>query len=235
MIPGVESGARTSHGWLDPQLMTAPELASVHGGATVTASGQIAIEPARNTKWTFGILGVAALIGVTAAVVIQSAPSGVSEAAPPKPQVAATVAPPPARAQVIPPEVKVVTVPVPQPVVEQPAPPPPASPVVEKVAAETPKPVVQAKKARQAPIVRRPAAPDATLRVIENEGAWAKVIVGSAVAELPGAKFHLAAGRYTVHLRNKELGISVDCAVSLDAGQVKTLRVALEDKQCYGE
>jgi serine/threonine protein kinase len=231
MIPGAESGARTSHGWLDPQLMTAPELASVHGGATVTASGQIAVEPARNSKWTFGILGAAALIGVTAAVVIQSAPSGVSEAATRHPQIA--VAPPPARAQVIPPapppEVKVVTVPVPQPVVEQPAP----APV--KVAVEAPKPSVQAKKARQAPIVKRPPAPDATLRVIENEGAWAKVSVGNAVAELPGAKFHLAAGRYTVHLRNKELGVAVDCEVSIGSGEVKTLRVALEDKQCYGE
>ena len=99
-IPGAESGARTSHGWLDPQLMTAPELASVHGGATVTASGQIAVEPARSSKWTFGILGVAALIGVTAAVVIQSAPSGVSEAATRHTQVAATASPPPAHAQV---------------------------------------------------------------------------------------------------------------------------------------
>jgi serine/threonine protein kinase len=232
MIPGAESGARTSYGWLDPQQMTAPELASVHGGATVTASGQIAVEPARSSRWTFGILGVAALIGVTAAVVIQSAPSGV-EAAPRRTPVVATVPPPP-------PAPKIVTVPVPvtvtpPPVEAAPEPPPVEAAPVEQVAVEPPRPAVQVKKARQAPVVKRPAAPPAILRVIENDGTWAKVTVNGATQEVPGAKFHLAAGTYTVRLRNTDLDIAFTCQVSLDSGDIKTLRVALEDKQCYGE
>jgi hypothetical protein len=231
MMPGAESGARTSHGWLDPQLMTAPELASVHGGATVTASGQIAIEPARSSKWTFGILGVAALIGVSAALAIQMAPGGMSERA---------EAAPPKQPAVQPEQVKVavVPVPVPEPVVEAApvvaTPPPAPEPVAQPAVVEQPKPVV-VKKARPAPVVKKPAAPDATLRVITDEGTWAKVIIGSEAQEAPGAKFHLAAGTYTVRLRNSDLDIAMACQVSLEAGKVKTLRVALEDKQCYGE
>jgi serine/threonine protein kinase len=235
MVPGAESGARTSHGWLDPQLMTAPELASVHGGATVTASGQIVIAPARSSKWTFGILGVAALIGVSAAIAIQMAPGGISEraeAAPPRAPVAEQTPP----VKVVP-----VPVPVPEPVVQpavvqapppavEPAPIEPAKPAV----VDEPKPAV-VKKARPAPIVKKPAAPDATLRVVTDEGTWAKVIIGSEAQEAPGAKFHLAAGTYTVRLRNSDLDISMVCQVSLEAGKVKTLRVALEDKQCYGD
>jgi serine/threonine-protein kinase len=229
MLPGAESAARTSHGWLDPQLMTAPELASVHGGATVTASGQIAIEPARSSKWTLGILGAAAMIGVTAAIVIQSAPGGVSEAAP-RPQ----VAPPVAHAQVIPPQQpQVVTVPVPvtvSPPAAEPAPPP-----AEEAAIEPPKPVVVAKKARPAPVAKKVAGPEGTLRVVTDDGTWAKVTVGSDTQEAPGAKFHLAAGSYTVRLRNTDLGVAFSCPVSLEPSKVKTLRVVVEDKQCYGD
>ena len=57
---------------LSAGLLPGVELASVHGGATFTNSGQVAL-PASN-KWTFGVLGLAALLGVTAAIVIQLAP-----------------------------------------------------------------------------------------------------------------------------------------------------------------
>ena len=57
------------------QATTAEELGSVHGGHT--ASVHIASLPAVRAlpRWTFGVLGVAALLGVAAAVAIQIAPS----------------------------------------------------------------------------------------------------------------------------------------------------------------
>ena len=129
------------------------------------------------------------------------------------------------------------TVPVPQPVVEQPAPAAPTpAPTIEEVAVEPPRRVVQTKKA--APGADREAARPrrmSTLRVIENEGAWAKVSVGNAVAELrrrqvPSRRGHLhgaPAQQGARHLRG--------CGVSIGSGEVKTLSVELEDKQCCGE
>ena len=89
----------------------------MHGGATVTGSAQIALAE-RSTRWTFGVLGVAALIGVSAAIAIQLAPGKLAhtaEAAPAQPHVQTTVA--------------AVPVPVPAPVEAA-----PAAPVAVKAA-----------------------------------------------------------------------------------------------------
>jgi hypothetical protein len=167
---------------------------------------------------------------------MQVAPDGMkeerAEAAPVK-----EAAPPPA------PVPQVVTVPVPVPapvVVEQPAPteqaPVDQAPVaqarVEQPPVEQPKPVVH--KAKPAP-VHHAAAPDATLRIVTEGGTWAKVSVGSDTQDAPGAKFHVAAGNYTVRLRNTDLDVSMSCRVSIESGKVVTLHASLEDKSCFEE
>ena len=58
---------------LSAHLLPSPELASVHGGATV--SQVIDLGEGRSHKWTFAIFGLAAFVGVIAAVAIQLAPS----------------------------------------------------------------------------------------------------------------------------------------------------------------
>jgi hypothetical protein len=235
-IPAISSGARTSMLWIDPAAalqpaqVSGPELASVHGGS-VTVSGQIAISPPRTHKWTFGVLGIAALFGISAAIAMQVAPDGMkdesAEAAPVK-QVVPPPAPPP-------PQVVTVPVPVPAPVVEQvPVAEPPApieqpAPVAVK---DPPKPV--AHKTKPAPVHHSAPAADATLRIVTDGGTWAYVNVASEPQqEAPDAKFHLAAGTYTVRLRNTDLDVSMACRVSLESGRVTTLHASLEDKQCY--
>ncbi len=239
VVAGLESGARTSLAWIDPAAafrtptVPGPELASVHGG-TVTGSGQIALAPQHSHKWTLGVLGIAALFGVSAAIAMNVG-GGMSDRS-------AEAAPPP-KVPVSPP-VSAAPVPaVPVPVV---VPVPPTAAPAEQVAApvekqeqvaplapvEAPKPPV-AHKTKVVPVKK--AGPDATLRIVTDEATWAKVTIGSEVQDAPGAKFHLAAGTYTVRLRNSDLDISMACQVSLEPGKVKTLWVALEDKQCYGD
>ena len=183
--------------------------------------------PPRNYRWTFGVLGVAALFGVSAAIAMQVAPDAMSENAETAPSTARAAVGQPAAAQPATATPAPTAMPVPVPVpIATPAPAPAPAPV------EQPKQTVR--KAKSTP-VRKAAVADATLRIVTDDGTWAKVSVGADTQEAPGAKFHLAAGTYTVRLRNSELAISMACNVSLDAGKVKTLRVALEDKQCYGD
>jgi hypothetical protein len=61
--------------------MRGDELASVVGGHTATGHAALAIE-SRGYRWTIGVLGVAALIGVIAAVMIQRTPSRMDQTAP---------------------------------------------------------------------------------------------------------------------------------------------------------
>jgi hypothetical protein len=80
------------------------------------------------------------------------------------------------------------------------------------------------------------AAHNSTLRVVTDDGVWAYVnIAGQPEQEVPGAKFQLAAGRYTVRLRNTDLQVSFRCTVILKTGETKTLHVALADQRCYGD
>ncbi len=64
---------------LSEAVLPGQDLASVIGGHTVTGSHHVAvqsIEGRSTTRWTFGVLAVAAVIGVIAAAAIQLAPSG---------------------------------------------------------------------------------------------------------------------------------------------------------------
>ncbi len=64
------------------------ELASVVGGHTLSHGAGIAVE-SRGHRWTIVVLALAALIGAIAAIIIQLTPSGRSDAAPERAQVAA--------------------------------------------------------------------------------------------------------------------------------------------------
>jgi serine/threonine protein kinase len=77
--------------------MLADEMASVHGGHTLTGAAAIDMRDARSNKWTFAVLGIAALLGVIAAVAISVAPH---ESKPElKAQPEATVQPAPVKEQ----------------------------------------------------------------------------------------------------------------------------------------
>jgi serine/threonine-protein kinase len=225
-----------------------PELASVHGGATVTGASSIDVRDTRTNRWAYSVLGVAAVIGVIAAIAIQLAPA--PEVAPVEEHhVAMTAtpieaAPPPAPAPLA-------VAPAPQPTV--PSAPPPAPRETAPIAtapvdtASTSEPAesdasdaaedheparTRVRKARTAPAAKRAAAADATLRVNTYDGTWAQVAVAGQRQYAPGAKFKLVPGRYTVRLKNPDLGLSRSCAIHIDSGEVMTLKVALEEGAC---
>ena len=71
---------------------------------------------------------------------------------------------------------------------------------------------------------------DATLRIKAD---YATITIGHEQQETPGAKFHLSAGSYSVHIRNSELGIAFSCPVKVEANKVMTLSVEMEEQQCF--
>jgi hypothetical protein len=230
-------------------MLPSPELASVHGGSTVTGASAIDIRDFRASKWTFAVLGVAALLGVIAAIAIQIAPSDdpqpargddhkvmqlevptpVEQAPVVQPAVEQPVAAPPV-AEVTPPPVDTTTPP--QPAAETSA--APMQPT-EPTAVEQPKQKDStSRKARSAQAVKKVASSgaDATLRVNTYEGTWAWAYVAGQKQYAPGAKFKLPAGRYTVKLTNTNLHITRQCRIEIGSGQVMTLSVELEEGQC---
>lgn len=228
-----------------------PELASVHGGATVTGAVPIDVRDTRTNRWAYGVLGVAALIGVIAAIGIQLAPS--PEVAPVEDRhVAMTATPIETAPAPAPAPAPVAVAPAQEPTV--PAAPPPAqtetaptATVPAEVASASAPAEAEAsdadgdhepartrvRKARNAPTAKRAAAAaDATLRVNTYDGTWAQVAVAGQHQYAPGAKFKLVPGRYTVRLKNPDLGLSRSCAIHIDSGEVMTLKVALEEGAC---
>ncbi len=168
-------------------------------------------------RWTFAVLGLAATLGIGAAITIQLA----AEVA--EPVAATPVITGPIAAEQSP-IVAEPTIPVAPPA--EPA--PVATPAIE---AATPAPLKHA-KARSAPVTKRAAEADAMLRVSTYEAVWARVFVGGQQQEVPFAKFKLASGTYTVRLKNTDLGVTRTCTVTLDAGQVRTLKVDMEEGGC---
>jgi serine/threonine protein kinase len=237
-------------------MLPSPELASVHGGSTVTGASAIDLRDFRASKWTFAVLGIATLMGVIAAIAIQLAPSAEPEPAAQNVQTMNVETPPIATEQ---------PAPVPAPTTEQ-APPiaapveaGPAAPPVEQTAPpveEAPAPIEQtsppveetpvehavestkpkdttSRKARPAPLAKKaPPAAEATLRVNTYEGTWAWAYVNGQKQYAPGAKFKIPAGRYTVKLTNTNLHITRQCRIEIGAGQVMTLSVQLEEGAC---
>jgi serine/threonine-protein kinase len=195
---------------LSAQPVQSEELHSVVGGNTVTgALPNIGGSPVTNTRWTIAVLGLAALIGAIAAVVIQLSPSDSS--------------PPPPSSQ--PPVVEEQKAPVTQAIAPEPqkeeAPPvevtAPTPPTVETVAPpqEEVKEAIKEEPSEQKEPVRRPskrsriAAPQTSkeppgrLRVGGTTFAW--VTVGNQTRENT-ERFMLPPGKYTVKVKNSLTG-----------------------------
>jgi serine/threonine-protein kinase len=217
---------------LSPALLPSPELASVHGGATVTGAPALDLRETRTNKWPLVVFGAAALIGVIAALAIKLSPSHDAEpqaAETPTPtervQMTATVEP--SVEPAVQPAAPMPTVPESQPQLQPQAPPVETAPV-------EPVPVVKTtpRKARSAPARKSSGNVDATLRVNTYEGTWAWASVAGQKQYANGAKFKLPAGRYTVRLSNPDLHLAQACTVSVTSGQVVTLKVDLEEGAC---
>jgi serine/threonine-protein kinase len=210
-----------------PLAKLSSELASVHGGATLTGTGHVDVRDVRSHRWTIAVFGIAALVGAIAAVAISLAPddsednasdpvAAVAQPSPPP-------APPPKRAPIVEP-----ILPPPTPTVESIAPPPAPEPAQPAPAKPTPTPATHARP-RPAVPAKRASTGDATLRV-DTGTTWTIVsIPGQQSQETPGAAFHLAPGRYRVKLSNRELGVR-HCSVTLESGRVVTLRVEMDSK-----
>jgi eukaryotic-like serine/threonine-protein kinase len=226
-------------------MLPAPELASVHGG-TFTGSAAITVEPARNTRWTLGVLGLAAVAGAVAAVAIQLAPGGHVEAAAAPVAVTRQVAPAP------------IVTPLPDPApaptdlqaaLEAPAPKPEPKP--DAVATETAKPEVKpalvakpvpeprgetietriaARRHNAAKAAPAKKAADAFLRVDDWKGNWAHIIIGNEFHDAPRARFHLPAGTYTMRVSNDFVRFT--CRVTLESGKTTTVKLSMEDSAC---
>jgi serine/threonine protein kinase len=215
-------------------MLPSPELASVHGGSTVTGASIIDVRELRASKWTFAVLGIAALIGVIAAIAIQIAPSAEPQptaSAEGETKVMQVEQPTAVELPAVEPTVPVATQPAPEAAVAAPEPAPieqqtSAAPMepTEQAIVQTAEPVVtpKSRKARSAPAAKKSTGADATLRVnVNGQKQYA-----------PGAKFKVPAGRYTVKLSNPDLHLTRQCRIDIGAGQVMTLKVELEEGAC---
>ena len=221
-------GAAAALERLSAALLPNPELASVHGGATLTGTGHIDVT--RSYKWPAAILGCAALVGVIAAVAIQLAPDddeGVARDpfaialqlvrdATPEPAPAPVVTPIPEPAA---PPAPVATVPAPVA-----APPAPVAPVTTKA-------IARRTHAAAPAIAKRSAATgEATLR-ISTPDAWATVMIpGQPYRDAP-TTFRLPAGKITIKLKNTDIPATKHCTLTLEGGRVTLLTVDMQSKE----
>ncbi|HEY5944625.1 MAG TPA: protein kinase [Kofleriaceae bacterium] len=224
---------------LSAALLPSPELASVHGGATVTGGPMIDMRDARSSKWTFAVLGVAALIGVIAAIAIQLGP---------RPEPTAPAAQPAgARVEMTAIDEHAAAPPVAETVPAESVPAPAPNPADTQAPAETPAPPAETVPAATEPAVTEPTprkarstpskriatrAADSLLRVNTYEGTWARASTSGQTQNAPGARFKLSPGRYTVKLNNPELHLTRVCSVSIGPGEIRTLTVDLEGDAC---
>ena len=235
-------------------MLPSPELASVHGGNTFTGHS-LPMERPSTSRWTFGVLGVAALVGAIAAVAIQVRPhddDDVAEAVPVKAEAPPVnkldldkPVPPPVQTK---PQANVAAVPAPatpaSPVTsDKPAaadvtsttPPEAQAPVVAPVAKKTTdKPAtVETRIAAHRAHVAAPAkaAKDAFITVDERRGEYADVTVDGQTRSLPGAKFYVAAGTYKLEIQNDD-NVDFACRVTLTSGQAVHVHVSLEHRKC---
>jgi hypothetical protein len=239
LVPQLVPAPGPALGWMEaPAPVTPAEMASVHGGSTVTGSAQISLAE-KGSRWQVGVLGVAALLGIGAAIAIQLAPDHANKAsAEPIAAVQHTVQPPAVQPPTQP-SPTIVQVPVPVPV-ETPAPPAPApvvaAPPVAAAPVDEPKPAL-AYKARVTKPVEKPhkAEPkkaDATLRMTADR--TAAVTIGHDQQYIPGGKFHLAGGDYTVRISSDDGDFKAfSCSISVPASRVSILDIYTEDHSCF--
>jgi serine/threonine protein kinase len=229
-------------------MLPGPELASVHGGNTFTGHS-IAMERPSTSKWTFGVLGVAALIGAIAAVAIQvrSHDDDEDEDAPAQAAISKPVnkldfdhpAPPPAA-----PAPTQARPAVPSPQTAQ----PPATQPATDVTAATPATTQPVAKADDKPATvetriahhrehavaaatKAPAKPDAFVQVDEGNGNgdYADASIGGQAHSIP-AKFYVASGPYKLLIQNDS--VKFVCRGTLTPGQARHVHVSLENRSC---
>jgi serine/threonine protein kinase len=226
------------------QRMSSPmlnhEMASVHGGHTFTGSAAIDVRDARSNKWTFTVLGVAALLGVIAAIAISVTPGESQVEAKPEP-VEMPVAPQPAPApeEPVAPTVQAPTVDTVATVTEQPATEQPVTEQVTEQAAieQVEKPEVVAPAARDKVRKVRVTAPktptrggDRTLRLESDGGIYATATINGVKYEVPG-KIKINAGSYTVKFENRDMGKKIQCPLNVSR-DVQSIKVYMEDGAC---
>jgi serine/threonine protein kinase len=230
-------------------MLPGPELASVHGGNTFTGHS-IAMERPSTSKWTFGVLGAAALIGAIAAVVIQvrshddddedvPAQAAISKPvnkldldhptpAPPAatqtqtaPPPAPPVAPPPAT------DVTAATAATTQPVAK------PETKTDDKPATVETRIAHHREHAMAAASKPAPKA-DAFVQVDERNGNgdYADASIAGQAHSIP-AKFYVASGPYKLLIQNDT--VKFVCRGTLTPGQALHVHVSLENRQCSFE
>ena len=232
---------RLSHG-----VLPVVELASVHGGNTITGTGGIAVT-GHTYKWTIAVFGIAAVFGAIAAIAMSFSPGDedhatgdnsldtdtattVAAATPPAPPEPPPPPPSPDEVPVATPVDKVVTV------ATEPDKPDPAPEKRSHGSSSVPvKPIKPRPPVR--PPISHPSNEDGVLRVTTENGDWANIYVDSPGihrrGETPAYKFKLPAGNYKVRLSNPDNAAHADCGtVTVDAERVTTLYVSLDDGQC---
>ncbi|HET9987372.1 MAG TPA: serine/threonine-protein kinase [Kofleriaceae bacterium] len=230
-------------------MLPSPELASVHGGNTFTGHS-IAMERPSTSRWTFGVLGAAALIGAIAAVAIQvrshddevdETPAITAPTTAPVNKLDFDHAPPPPTPQP----------PVAQPTVAQPATQPAATP--DKPATDVTATTQPAAKSDDKPATletrianhrthiattgsaaktttKSPAKADAFIQVDEWNGEYAQARIGTQSHDGLPAKFYVAAGSYTLTIQNDN--VEFTCRVTLTPGKALHVHVSLENRSC---
>ncbi len=236
-------------------MLPAPELASVHGGNTHTGAAIAFAAERGGNRWTYGVLGLAAVIGIIAAVAIQLAPSKEDavvvkmapapvEPAPivPAPVVQAPVVQAPvAQAPVV--QAPVAQAPVAQapvaqaPVSEAPAaqapvaapPEDPAQSLESKLAARRTKTAAGAAKPKQ--VAARPIHKGEAYLVVDSRSSdYLTITVNGVSKDTPGAKFTVPAGPYTVTVRDDDYRFT--CKVNLADGKMVRMRVSMANRSC---
>ena len=243
----------------DASMLPAPELASIHGASHTGGATAFAVERASN-RWTYGILAVAALIGVVAAIAIQLPPSKVDEpvivqspiVVESRPMVAVTPLPIPAPARIVAAPTPVALTPVaPTPVALTPVGPTPVAPTpvaptpaAVTVAAATPDvattPSLESKLAARraatpAPkpkqVAARPVHKGEAYLVVDSRSSdYLTITINGVSKDTPGAKFTVPAGPYTVTVRDDSYRFT--CKVNLGDGKMVRLRASMADRSC---
>ncbi len=226
---------------LGHQAMQGPELASVVGGHTITGGlpGVASIPAERsNTRWTIAILGIAAVIGAIAAVVMQLTPDAAPPPAEPPAAIQQAAQPPPAqeapKAETVETPTIATAPPVTEPAPTEPAPTEvkPTEPQVETKPDEAKdEPADPVRHAVKRPIKRVEAAKSTAvpgiLRIGTEEFAW--VYVAGQKRE-SFEKIALPPGKYTVRVKNARTGEDQTRSVLIESDKTRQITVEWEEE-----
>ncbi|MEP6859520.1 MAG: serine/threonine-protein kinase [Deltaproteobacteria bacterium] len=239
--PALEAGMQQQLLAMAATMLPGPELASVHGGNTFTGHS-IAMERPATSKWTFGVLGAAALIGAIAAVAIQVR-SHDDEQEDAAPQVA--ISKPVNKLDFDPPPPPPKPQPQPQPQTA-PTPAPPAPPATDVTAATpaTTQPVTKPEdkpatietriahhREHVAAAAKPPVKAESFIMVDEKNGNgdYADAIIAGQAHSIP-AKFYVPSGPYKLLIQNDN--VKFVCRGTLTPGQALRVHVSLENGSC---